>query len=786
MMRAPILPVMKNLARHGGAVIHWGVLFALLLALLLQVGTAFGQTRPGLNTEAPPTVDRVPPPPPEGEEPYDDAQFMNTSMPSTIEAGSTRTVTIMMRNTGSTVWSAAAPYPYRIGSRTPENNVVWGVGRVNVSGSHPYGANVTFTLNIKAPSVPGTYSFDWQMLREDLHWFGNVMSRTITVTAPVPVYDAQFISSTVPTTMTAGSAYNVAMTFKNTGNVTWNRSELYRIGTSNPVDNVTFGTARVDMGVASVAPGQSGTFNFQIKAPAAAGSYVFDWGMLWEQHWRFGQTSAIRVTVNAAATKPAISVQHAPAPVAGSTFTTYWTATNATSLSRVCTAAGTGYKVNETVPVNGSRSQVAQAAWVGYPSTCTWTASGAGGSTTYTETLTTSAGTTAKPVINVTRTPAPVAGQSFTTAWTTSNATSLTRMCTASGTGYKVNESLAVNGSRNDTALAEWVGYPSSCTWTANGAGGTTTHVETVTTTAAASGGVTYIHTDGLGSPVARTDAAGQVISRTRYEPYGYVASGAAPSIGFTGHVNDADTGLTYMQQRYYDPAVGRFLSVDPIVTEVNTGNSFNRYTYANNNPYKYVDPDGRFSERTCADMVGNCTNIGGGNPVEQRTADRKVGIGIGAAAGAAIGVGLSGACDVASSGVCIPANPAIVAAGATIGGAAGGVLIPPVLLSSRELAKNIATVFELAKGEGQAAHHIVAENDRRAAASRQILSGVGMDINSAFNGMIMSERHHQRLHTNLYHISVGSALYGSTSYTEVAARLTAIRAQIYMGIFPR
>ncbi|MBC3874909.1 DUF4329 domain-containing protein [Undibacterium sp. LX15W] len=48
------------------------------------------------------------------------------------------------------------------------------------------------------------------------------------------------------------------------------------------------------------------------------------------------------------------------------------------------------------------------------------------------------------------------------------------------------------------------------------------------------------------------------------------------------------------MQQRYYDPVAGRFLSTDPVLTDVNTAASFNRYTYALNNPYKYIDPDGR------------------------------------------------------------------------------------------------------------------------------------------------------------------------------------------------
>jgi len=63
---------------------------------------------------------------------------------------------------------------------------------------------------------------------------------------------------------------------------------------------------------------------------------------------------------------------------------------------------------------------------------------------------------------------------------------------------------------------------------------------------------------------------------------------------GRTLHVNDADTGLVYMQQRYYDPIAGRFLSVDPVTTDAKTGDHFNRYNYADNNPYKFVDPDGR------------------------------------------------------------------------------------------------------------------------------------------------------------------------------------------------
>jgi len=51
--------------------------------------------------------------------------------------------------------------------------------------------------------------------------------------------------------------------------------------------------------------------------------------------------------------------------------------------------------------------------------------------------------------------------------------------------------------------------------------------------------------------------------------------------------------------QRYYDPQIGRFLSVDPVSSNPSTGGNFNRYWYANNNPYTFVDPDGRCAAKT-------------------------------------------------------------------------------------------------------------------------------------------------------------------------------------------
>ena len=112
-----------------------------------------------------------------------------------------------------------------------------------------------------------------------------------------------------------------------------------------------------------------------------------------------------------------------------------------------------------------------------------------------------------------------------------------------------------------------------------------------------------YQHTDALGSPVAVSNEAGAVIDRTNYDPYGGPIGKVVDGIGYTGHVMDPATGLTYMQQRYYDSATGLFLSSDPLRPKPSAGqgSNFNRYRYADSNPYKHVDPDGR-----CAMVTGS------------------------------------------------------------------------------------------------------------------------------------------------------------------------------------
>ena len=108
---------------------------------------------------------------------------------------------------------------------------------------------------------------------------------------------------------------------------------------------------------------------------------------------------------------------------------------------------------------------------------------------------------------------------------------------------------------------------------------------------------ITYYHNDVSGSPLLATNASGNVLWKESYRPYGDKLTKSAASqnnkIGFHGKPFDDDTGLSYMQARYYDPILGRFTGMDPVDYQEDNLHSFNRYAYANNNPYKYVDPDG-------------------------------------------------------------------------------------------------------------------------------------------------------------------------------------------------
>ncbi|MGW5846550.1 polymorphic toxin-type HINT domain-containing protein [Streptomyces sp. NPDC055254] len=105
-----------------------------------------------------------------------------------------------------------------------------------------------------------------------------------------------------------------------------------------------------------------------------------------------------------------------------------------------------------------------------------------------------------------------------------------------------------------------------------------------------------YQLADRNGSATTSVDGATQAVTRRKFTPFGE-ARGQKPSMwpgdkGFLGGTRDESTGLTHLGAREYDPAIGRFISVDPLMDTAES-QTMNPYTYALNSPATYADPSG-------------------------------------------------------------------------------------------------------------------------------------------------------------------------------------------------
>jgi RHS repeat-associated protein len=131
------------------------------------------------------------------------------------------------------------------------------------------------------------------------------------------------------------------------------------------------------------------------------------------------------------------------------------------------------------------------------------------------------------------------------------------------------------------------------------------TYTEPATSSQPGTTTVVYPLTDALGSTNAVADSHGTVAEHDYYDAWGQRSTPdglpiqqpllfqSLVSAGFTSQPHDGDLGLINMQGRLYDPALGRFLSADPIVGNTAFSQSWNAYSYVNNSPLNFTDPSG-------------------------------------------------------------------------------------------------------------------------------------------------------------------------------------------------
>lgn len=164
----------------------------------------------------------------------------------------------------------------------------------------------------------------WGMYKGICDYFGSPVTWAF--------YSDEYVSDTIPTTMTSGQVYSVSITYRNRG-VLWKTARAFRLGAVGDSDPFT-AFNRVDI-AGEVGPGATYTFNFQMTAPAA-GDYVSDWQMVRDGVTWFGATVAKNIHVNPAApdTEPPTTPTNLVA-----------TATSSTSVQLTWTASTDNYGV---------------------------------------------------------------------------------------------------------------------------------------------------------------------------------------------------------------------------------------------------------------------------------------------------------------------------------------------------------------------------------------------------------------------------------------------------------
>ena len=102
-----------------------------------------------------------------------------------------------------------------------------------------------------------------------------------------------------------------------------------------------------------------------------------------------------------------------------------------------------------------------------------------------------------------------------------------------------------------------------------------------------------------------------------RYTPFGEVRTDGnlATDHTYTGQVHDESSGLAFYNARYYDPAIGRFVTPDSIVPNRNNGQDYNRYSYVRNNPVRLSDPTR--NDPACLYAGGSCTQYFAGHRID-------------------------------------------------------------------------------------------------------------------------------------------------------------------------
>ena len=244
--------------------------------------------------------------------------------------------------------------------------------------------------------------------------------------------------------------------------------------------------------------------------------------------------------------------------------------------------------------------------------------------------------------------------------------------------------------------------------------------------------GTVYYYITNLQGDVMRiVDGSQNIVTSYDYDPYGKVisATGTLANINplrYRGYVYDTETGFYYLQSRYYDPAVGRFLNADSYATTGQGIIGHNMFAYCGNNPAGFVDNGGQL-----AVTAGTLIVV---------TASKVIELAL-----------LTGGLALAGY------------LGYTIGKTSTAASLFPEEEIKEQIEHSLATGKSTTYRKETERHHIVAHRAAKAAPAARILNEVLKDgVESELNLVDLSTKVHRRLHTNLYYNFVNLAIVGA------------------------
>ena len=126
-----------------------------------------------------------------------------------------------------------------------------------------------------------------------------------------------------------------------------------------------------------------------------------------------------------------------------------------------------------------------------------------------------------------------------------------------------------------------------------------------------------YYVLNAQGDVVRIVDGSRSVVASYTYDPWGKIisSSGTLADINplrYRGYYYDSETGFYYLQSRYYDPEIGRFINADSYASTDATGLlSTNMFAYCENDPVNKSDPDGEVAHLAIGAVVGAIANVG-------------------------------------------------------------------------------------------------------------------------------------------------------------------------------